>query len=50
MLTAVRLKYPPEFLVQHQWVCLPLLNQPLLRNISVRDQNRQESDHYDGEY
>jgi len=42
-----RLEYPPEYLVQHLSVCMPLLINPLLRNIAVLDRNRQESDHYD---
>jgi len=44
-----RVEYPPEYLVQHLSVCLPLLIQSLLRNIAVLDRNRQESDHYDAE-
>ena len=40
-----RLKYPPEYFVQHLSGCLLLLIQPLLRNIAVHDWNRQESDH-----
>jgi len=42
------LEHPPEYFVQHLSVCLPLLIQPLLRNIAVHDRNRQESDHYAG--
>jgi hypothetical protein len=42
------MEYPPEFLVQHCSVCMSLLIKPLLRKIAVLDQNRQESDHYDG--
>jgi hypothetical protein len=33
--------------IQHIVVCLPLLIQPLLRNIAVPDRNRQESDRDD---
>jgi hypothetical protein len=44
----VRLKYPPEYFVQHLSVCLPQLIQPLLRNITVLDWNRQESAHSNG--
>jgi len=29
------LEYPPEYFVQHLWVCLPLHIQPLLMNIAV---------------
>jgi hypothetical protein len=42
-----RVEYPPENLVQHHSVCLPLLIQPLLRIIAVLDRNQQECDHYD---
>jgi len=42
-----RVEYPPEYLVQHLSVCLPLLIQPHLRNIAVLDRNRQESEYYD---
>jgi hypothetical protein len=35
-----RLEYPPEYFVQHLTVCLPLLIQPLLRNIAVLVRNR----------
>jgi hypothetical protein len=42
-----RLRYPLESFVQHFLVCLPLLIQPLLRNIAVYDRNRQKSGHYD---
>jgi hypothetical protein len=35
--TGERPKYPPEYVVQHLSVCLPLLIQPLLRNIVVLD-------------
>jgi hypothetical protein len=34
------LQYPPEYFVQHLSVCLPLLIQPLVRNIAVLDRNR----------
>jgi len=43
-----RLEYPPDYLVQHLSVCLPVLLQPLLRNIVVLDEYQQGSDHYDG--
>jgi len=42
-----RLKYSPEYLVQHLSVRLPLLIMLILRNIGVLDGNRQKSDHYD---
>jgi hypothetical protein len=48
MLNGERLEYPPDYFVQHLLVCLPLLIEPLLRNITVLDWNWQESDHYDG--
>jgi hypothetical protein len=43
-----RLVCPPEIFVQHVPVCLPLLMQPVLRNIAVLDRSGQERDHYDG--
>jgi hypothetical protein len=45
MFTGERLEYPPEYIVQHIAVCMPLLIQPLLSNTAVLDRNRQESDH-----
>jgi len=42
-----RLEYTLEYFIQHLLVCLPLLIQPLLRNIAVPDRNRQESDRHD---
>ena len=42
---ADRLEYQPEYVIQHLSVCVPLLIQPLLRNIAVLDWNPQESDH-----
>jgi len=42
-----KLEYLPEYFIQHLSVCLPLLIQPLLRNIAVLDGIRQESNHYD---
>ena len=39
------LEYSLEYLVQHLSVWLPLLIEPLLRNIPVVDQNRQVCDH-----
>jgi len=48
LLKCERLEYPPEYFIQHLSVCLPLLIQPLLRNIAVLDWNWQESDCYDG--
>jgi hypothetical protein len=41
------LEYPLEYFVQHLSVYLPLLNEPLQRNIAVLDWNRQETNHYD---
>jgi len=41
-----RLESPPEYLLHHLWVSLPLLIQPLLWNIAVLVWNRQWSDHY----
>jgi hypothetical protein len=41
-----RLEYPPEYLIQHLPVCLPLLIQWLLGNIAFLDRNWQESDRY----
>jgi hypothetical protein len=38
-------EYPPEYFVQHLLVCLPLLIQPIHRNIAVLDRNWKESDH-----
>jgi len=43
-----RLEYPPGYFVQCISDCLPLLIQPVRRNIAVLDWNWQESDHYDG--
>jgi len=40
-----RLQFPPEYIVQHNSVCLLLSIQPLQRKIIVRDWHRQESDH-----
>ena len=48
LFTGERLVYPPEFILLHLSVCLPLLIQPLLRNVEVLDWNRQVSNHYDG--
>jgi hypothetical protein len=48
MFTGESLEYPPDYFVQHLSVCLPLLIEQRLRNITVLDWNRQESDHYDG--
>jgi len=42
-----RLKYPPEYFVQHLSVCLPLCMLPAPRNFAVLNRNQQESDHYD---
>jgi len=42
-----RLEYPPEYLIHHLSVCMPLLIEPFLRNIAVLDRNGQESDQYD---
>jgi hypothetical protein len=47
LFTGERLEYPPEHIVQHLSLGLPLLIQPLRRNIGLLDRNRQESDHYD---
>jgi hypothetical protein len=41
-----RLEYLLEYLLQHLSLCMPLLILPLLRNIAVLDQNRQESNLY----
>jgi hypothetical protein len=43
----VWLEYPPEYFVQHLSVCLPLLIQPLVSNITVLDWKQQQSDQYD---
>jgi hypothetical protein len=45
MFKGERLKYAPEYIVQHITVCMPLFIQPLLSNTAVLDRNRQESDH-----
>jgi hypothetical protein len=45
--TGERMEYRLENFVQDLSVCLPVLIQPLLRNIAVLDWNQQESDHYD---
>jgi len=34
MFIGERVEYPPEYLIQHLSVCLPLLIQPLLRIIA----------------
>jgi hypothetical protein len=41
------LEYPLEYFVQHLSVSLPLLIQPLLKNIAVLDWNWEKSNHYD---
>jgi hypothetical protein len=42
-----RLEHPPEYFVQHLSDCMPLLIQPLLRNLAGPDRNRQASNHHD---
>jgi len=44
MFTGQWLESPPEYFVQHLTDSLPLLIQPLLRNIVDRDWNTSESD------
>jgi hypothetical protein len=43
-----RLEYPPDYVLQHLSVPLPLLIHPVLRNITVWDWYQHESHHYDG--
>ena len=47
LFTGEWLEYPHEYLIQHRSVCLGLIIQQLLRNITVYDRNWQQSDHYD---
>jgi hypothetical protein len=42
-----RMEYLPEYFVQHLSVGLPLLIQPLLRNIALLDWNREEGNNHD---
>ena len=44
--TGKRLEYPPEYVVQHLSVCMPLFIELVLTNMAAVDRNLQESDHY----